>query len=156
MSLCIPQAISNILFFVVWHRFLSRSDSVTVSVWNNKKVHRREGAGFLGCVRLSPATISRLKDTGCKSYPLPLPTYLVLCLSLSPPPPPFSPPSLSLSPLPQVGFFRRKRKPEDDEAEGDFNVDQYDLAPTNGKKEPLEPPGEGEAEEPTKSEITKV
>ena len=47
-------------------RFLSRSDSVTVSVWNNKKVNRREGAGFLGCVTLTPSAVTRLKDTGCK------------------------------------------------------------------------------------------
>ena len=47
-------------------RFLSRSDSVTVGVWNSRKVHRREGAGFLGCVRLTPTTIARLKDTGCE------------------------------------------------------------------------------------------
>jgi E3 ubiquitin ligase SMURF1/2 len=45
-------------------RFLSRADSVTVSVWNNRKVHKKEGAGFLGCVRLTPSTITRLKDTG--------------------------------------------------------------------------------------------
>lgn len=44
--------------------FLSRSDSVTVSVWNHRKVHRKEGAGFLGCVRLTPTTITRLRDTG--------------------------------------------------------------------------------------------
>ena len=47
-------------------RFLSRSDSVTVSVWNHRKVHRKEGAGFLGCVRLTPTTITRLRDTGCE------------------------------------------------------------------------------------------
>ena len=47
-------------------RFLSRSDSVTLSVWNNRKVHRREGAGFLGCVRLAPSIITRLRDTGCE------------------------------------------------------------------------------------------
>ena len=47
-------------------RFLSRSDSVTISVWNSRKIHKRQGAGFLGCVRLNPSTISRLKDTGCK------------------------------------------------------------------------------------------
>ena len=49
-------------------RFLSRSDSVTVSVWNNRKVQRREGAGFLGCVRLSPVNITRLRDTGCELF----------------------------------------------------------------------------------------
>lgn len=52
--------------FVQFNRFLSRSDSVTVSVWNNRKVNRREGAGFLGCVRITPSTVTRLKDTGCK------------------------------------------------------------------------------------------
>ena len=51
-------------------RFLSRTDTVTVSVWNNRKVHKKEGAGFLGCVRLTPPTITRLKDTGCESYPV--------------------------------------------------------------------------------------
>ena len=44
--------------------FLSRSDSIIISVWNSRKVHKRQGAGFLGCVRLNPASISRLKDTG--------------------------------------------------------------------------------------------
>ncbi len=29
-------------------------------------MNRKEGAGFLGCVRLPPAVISRLKDTGCE------------------------------------------------------------------------------------------
>ena len=53
-------------FGFLFDRFLSRSDSVTVSVWNNRKVNRREGAGFLGCVTLAPTVVSRLKDTGCK------------------------------------------------------------------------------------------
>ena len=48
-------------------RFLSRNDTVTVSVWDNRKVHKKEGAGFLGCVRLTPPTITHLKDTGCES-----------------------------------------------------------------------------------------
>ena len=51
-------------------RFLSRTDTVTVSVWNNRKVHKKEGAGFLGCVRLIPATITQLRDTGCESLPV--------------------------------------------------------------------------------------
>ena len=42
---------------------LRRNDSVTVSVWDSRKVHKREGAGFLGCVKLSPDHVSRLKDT---------------------------------------------------------------------------------------------
>jgi E3 ubiquitin ligase SMURF1/2 len=47
--------------------FLSRHDSITISVWNSRKVHKRQGAGFLGCVRLNPSNISRLRDTGCTS-----------------------------------------------------------------------------------------
>lgn len=57
----------EVMLCVIGARFLSRSDSVTVSVWNNRKVHKKEGAGFLGCVRLTPPTISRLRDTGCES-----------------------------------------------------------------------------------------
>ena len=38
---------------------------MTLSVWNNKKVHKKQsGAGFLGCVRLLGPAITRLKDTG--------------------------------------------------------------------------------------------
>uniref|UniRef100_A0A8C1RMM9 HECT-type E3 ubiquitin transferase n=1 Tax=Cyprinus carpio TaxID=7962 RepID=A0A8C1RMM9_CYPCA len=33
-------------------------------VWNHKKIHKKQGAGFLGCVRLLSNAISRLKDTG--------------------------------------------------------------------------------------------
>ena len=47
-------------------RFLCRSDSVTISIWNSRKVHKRQGAGFLGCVRLNPSSVHRLKDTGCE------------------------------------------------------------------------------------------
>ena len=58
---------TSFIYQLFWFdRFLSRSDSVTVSVWNNRKVNRREGAGFLGCVTLAPTAVSRLKDTGCK------------------------------------------------------------------------------------------
>ena len=44
--------------------FLSKTDSVTISVWDDKKVHKKKGAGFLGCVRLMTTAITRLKDTG--------------------------------------------------------------------------------------------
>uniref|UniRef100_UPI00358ED34A E3 ubiquitin-protein ligase SMURF2-like n=1 Tax=Myxine glutinosa TaxID=7769 RepID=UPI00358ED34A len=44
--------------------YISKSDSVTISVWNKKKVHKKQGAGFLGCVRLLSNAISRMKDTG--------------------------------------------------------------------------------------------
>ncbi|MEQ2164717.1 hypothetical protein GOODEAATRI_009636, partial [Goodea atripinnis] len=49
-------------------RYIGKSDSITISVWNHKKIHKKQGAGFLGCVRLLSNAINRLKDTGCK-YP---------------------------------------------------------------------------------------
>lgn len=47
-------------------RYIGKSDSITISVWNHKKIHKKQGAGFLGCVRLLSNSINRLKDTGCK------------------------------------------------------------------------------------------
>uniref|UniRef100_A0A674D9I4 HECT-type E3 ubiquitin transferase n=1 Tax=Salmo trutta TaxID=8032 RepID=A0A674D9I4_SALTR len=44
--------------------YIGKTDSITISVWNHKKIHKRQGAGFLGCIRLLANTISRLKDTG--------------------------------------------------------------------------------------------
>lgn len=58
-----------VLLSFLCNRFLSRSDSVTVSVWNQRKVLRqngKEGAGFLGCVKLTPSLITKVKDRGCK------------------------------------------------------------------------------------------
>jgi E3 ubiquitin ligase SMURF1/2 len=55
--------------------FLSRGDGITISVWNQKKVLKNSGSGFMGCVRITSSTIQRLKDTGyqrldlCKSSP---------------------------------------------------------------------------------------
>lgn len=46
--------------------FLSRGDGITISVWNQKKLHKNSGSGFLGCVRITSSTVQRLKDTGCK------------------------------------------------------------------------------------------
>lgn len=46
--------------------FLGRGDGITISIWNHRKIHKKQGGGFLGCVRISAATIQRLKDTGCK------------------------------------------------------------------------------------------
>ncbi|MGH0180042.1 UNVERIFIED_CONTAM: hypothetical protein FKN15_002717 [Acipenser sinensis] len=52
--------------------YIGKSDSITISVWNHKKIHKKQGAGFLGCVRLLSNAINRLKDTGflslCESY----------------------------------------------------------------------------------------
>uniref|UniRef100_A0A8C5R0P7 E3 ubiquitin-protein ligase n=1 Tax=Leptobrachium leishanense TaxID=445787 RepID=A0A8C5R0P7_9ANUR len=44
--------------------YIGKMDSITIGVWNHKKIHKRQGAGFLGCVRLLSNAISRLKDTG--------------------------------------------------------------------------------------------
>uniref|UniRef100_G1NZR5 E3 ubiquitin-protein ligase n=1 Tax=Myotis lucifugus TaxID=59463 RepID=G1NZR5_MYOLU len=44
--------------------YVGKTDSITISVWNHKKIHKKQGAGFLGCVRLLSNAISRLKDTG--------------------------------------------------------------------------------------------
>ena len=56
-------------------RYVGKTDSITISVWNHKKIHKKQGAGFLGCVRLLSNAISRLKDTGCKNPTL-------FCLSM--------------------------------------------------------------------------
>eukprot|EP00074_Homo_sapiens_P109752 XP_024306313.1 uncharacterized protein LOC107984974 isoform X4 [Homo sapiens] len=34
--------------------YIEKSDSVTISVWNHKKIHKKQGAGFLRCVHLFP------------------------------------------------------------------------------------------------------
>lgn len=44
--------------------FLGRGDSVTITVWNQRKIHK--GSGFLGCVRIPAQTIQSLKGAGCK------------------------------------------------------------------------------------------
>jgi len=68
--------------------YLGKSDAVTISVWNDKKVHKKNGAGFLGCVRLLGAAINRLKDTGYQrldlvsdaTNPLPVKGQIVVSL----------------------------------------------------------------------------
>nr|CAD7429432.1 unnamed protein product [Timema monikensis] len=44
--------------------YIGKGDGITVSVWNHKKIHKKQGGGFLGCVRIMSNTIQRLKDTG--------------------------------------------------------------------------------------------
>ncbi|XP_055592000.1 E3 ubiquitin-protein ligase SMURF2 [Uranotaenia lowii] len=44
--------------------YLGKTDSITISIWNQRKVQKRQGSGFLGCVRIVASTIQRLKDTG--------------------------------------------------------------------------------------------
>lgn len=60
-------------------RYIGKADSITISVWNHKKIHKKQGAGFLGCVRLLSNAINRLKDTGCK-YPFVCAEVCSLCL----------------------------------------------------------------------------
>ncbi|XP_032589924.1 E3 ubiquitin-protein ligase Smurf1 [Drosophila grimshawi] len=42
--------------------FLGRGDSITITVFNQRKIHK--GGGFLGCVRIPAVTIQSLKGTG--------------------------------------------------------------------------------------------
>lgn len=44
--------------------YVGYKDSITISVWNHKKIHKKQGAGFLGCVRIMSNAIQQLKDTG--------------------------------------------------------------------------------------------
>ncbi|XP_050308528.1 E3 ubiquitin-protein ligase SMURF2 [Anthonomus grandis grandis] len=44
--------------------FIGKNDTITISIWNHRKVHKRQGSGFLGCVRIVNSLIQRLKDTG--------------------------------------------------------------------------------------------
>ncbi|XP_014219379.1 E3 ubiquitin-protein ligase SMURF2 [Copidosoma floridanum] len=44
--------------------YIGKNDGITISVWNHRKVHKKNGGGFLGCVRILSNTIHRLKDTG--------------------------------------------------------------------------------------------
>ncbi|KAI4894842.1 hypothetical protein NFI96_002918 [Prochilodus magdalenae] len=50
--------------------YIGKLDSITISVWNHKKIHKKQGAGFLGCVRLLSNMINRLKDTGYQKLDL--------------------------------------------------------------------------------------
>eukprot|EP00111_Clytia_hemisphaerica_P022419 TCONS_00065893-protein len=43
---------------------LAKNESFTISVWNQRKVHKGKGAGFLGCVKVTPHAIDRLKGQG--------------------------------------------------------------------------------------------
>ena len=49
-------------------RYIGKCDGITISVWNHKKIHKKHGGGFLGCVRIAASAVQRLRDTGCK-YP---------------------------------------------------------------------------------------
>ena len=58
---------------VYYDLLLSSEDAITISVWNDKKIHsKKDGSliklnnagAFLGCVKLLSSAIQRLKDTG--------------------------------------------------------------------------------------------
>lgn len=44
--------------------YLGPNDGIVISIWNQRKVQKKHGSGFLGCVRISATMILRLKDTG--------------------------------------------------------------------------------------------
>ncbi|XP_059608668.1 E3 ubiquitin-protein ligase Smurf1 isoform X2 [Phlebotomus argentipes] len=44
--------------------YLGSKDAITISVWNYRKINKRQGSGFLGCVRIQADMIQRLKDNG--------------------------------------------------------------------------------------------
>ncbi|KAL0279040.1 UNVERIFIED_CONTAM: hypothetical protein PYX00_000684 [Menopon gallinae] len=44
--------------------YIGKCDGITISVWNHKKIHKKHGGGFLGCVRIAANAVQRLRDTG--------------------------------------------------------------------------------------------
>ncbi|KAK7079920.1 E3 ubiquitin-protein ligase smurf2, partial [Halocaridina rubra] len=44
--------------------YVGKGDGIHISVWNRRKIHKKAGSGFLGCVRIVSSAIHRLKDTG--------------------------------------------------------------------------------------------
>ena len=48
---------------------LSKADPILISVWNRKKADK-EHKGFLGCVKIKPSDIIRLRDTGFQKLDL--------------------------------------------------------------------------------------
>ncbi|XP_037074031.1 E3 ubiquitin-protein ligase SMURF2-like [Pollicipes pollicipes] len=50
--------------------YIGKNDTIVISVWNNRKVHKRQGGGFLGCVRIRSNVIQQLKDTGYQQLDL--------------------------------------------------------------------------------------
>nr|XP_022916768.1 E3 ubiquitin-protein ligase SMURF1 isoform X2 [Onthophagus taurus] len=44
--------------------YIGQKDTITISVWNFRKVHKKQGSGFLGCIKIQSSQIQCLKDTG--------------------------------------------------------------------------------------------
>lgn len=55
-----------LMLYFGFNRYVGKGDGITISVWNRRKIHKKAGSGFLGCVRIVASAIHRLKDTGCK------------------------------------------------------------------------------------------
>lgn len=108
--------------------YLARGDGVTISVWNQKKVLKNSGSGFMGCVRITASTVQRLKDTGyqrldlCKSSPEdPTPVKGQIIISM------LSRDAITGSggnPLAIVGPWGDIRRPDDDESTTTNNSEQ--------------------------------
>ncbi|XP_055533569.1 E3 ubiquitin-protein ligase SMURF1 [Wyeomyia smithii] len=44
--------------------YLGKNDNITITIWDHRKVQKRQGSGFLGCVRIVAGTIPRLTNAG--------------------------------------------------------------------------------------------
>lgn len=64
-------------FYLFFIRFIGKNDGITISVWNHRKIHKKQGSGFLGCIRILSNTIQRLKDTGCEYFTV---YYIFRCI----------------------------------------------------------------------------
>ncbi|OQV17573.1 E3 ubiquitin-protein ligase SMURF1 [Hypsibius exemplaris] len=49
---------------------VNRQDAITVTVWNNKKVQKKPGAGFMGSIRVTSSAVQRIKDSGFHRFDL--------------------------------------------------------------------------------------
>ncbi|XP_059047101.1 E3 ubiquitin-protein ligase SMURF1 [Achroia grisella] len=59
--------------------YLTKGDGITISIWNQRKIHKRQGSGFLGCVCIQPSTVHKLKDTGYQCLELSEDSSLETC-----------------------------------------------------------------------------
>lgn len=53
-------------FLCLYPRTLTPADSISISVWNARKSQVENSSGFLGCLHISPKSISKLRDAGRK------------------------------------------------------------------------------------------
>ncbi|XP_014261551.1 E3 ubiquitin-protein ligase SMURF2 [Cimex lectularius] len=50
--------------------YISKNDRITISVWNHRKIHKKDRGGYLGSVQITSNAIQRLKDTGYQKLEL--------------------------------------------------------------------------------------